>query len=529
VASGAPAALAPYEQLLRAGGPPAVEAALSDDLAALMYRHADRSEATTFDRVLSVTVDPVKARFSAWYEFFPRSCWDPTCTHGTLHECEQRLPRIAEMGFDVLYLPPIHPIGTTKRKGKNNSVVAQPGDVGSPWAIGSELGGHKSVNPDLGTLEDFKHLVEAAATYGIDVAIDIAYQCSPDHPYVREHPEWFRMRPDGTIQYAENPPKKYEDIYPFDFETPAWRELWDELRSIVQFWVDQGVKIFRVDNPHTKSLRFWEWMIGTVKEQHPEVIFLAEAFTRPKLMYHLAKAGFTQSYNYFAWRNTRYELTEYLTELTRTEVREYFRPNLWPNTPDILTEILQVGGRPAFISRLVLAATLGASYGLYGPAYELCVNAPMAPGKEEYLNSEKYEIKHWEVDRPDSLAPLMARINAIRRENPALQTNDGLSFHDTGNDVLIAYSKVTPDLSNAILMVVNLDPVHVQSGMIEVPLDSFGLDPGHPYEVDDLLTGSRYVWNGPRNYVELNPHELPAHILRIARNVRREQDYDYYL
>jgi starch synthase (maltosyl-transferring) len=433
------------------------------------------------------------------------------------------------MGFDVVYLPPIHPIGTTKRKGKNNSVVSEPGDVGSPWAIGSELGGHKSVNPDLGTLEDFKHFVAAAGSFGIDVAIDIAFQCSPDHPYVREHPEWFRMRPDGTIQYAENPPKKYEDIYPFDFETPAWRELWEELRSIVLYWIEQGVKIFRVDNPHTKSLRFWEWMIGTVKEKHPEVIFLSEAFPRPKVMYYLAKAGFTQSYNYFAWRNTRHELTEYFTELTRTEVKEYFRPNFWPNTPDILTEILQVGGRPAFISRLVLAATLGASYGLYGPAYELCENVPMAPGKEEYLNSEKYEIKHWDINRPDSLAPLMASINRIRRENPALQTNDGLTFHGTGNDLLIAYSKVTPDQSNALLVVVNLDPAHVQSGMVDLPLDALGLDPGHPFEVDDLLTGSRYVWNGPRNYVELDPQVLPAHILRIARNVRREQDYDYYV
>jgi starch synthase (maltosyl-transferring) len=380
--SGAPAALAAYEQMLRAGGPAAIEAALSEELAALMYRHADRSDATTYDPVLRVTVDPVKARFSAWYEFFPRSCWEPSCTHGTFRDCEERLPRIAEMGFDVVYLPPIHPIGTTKRKGKNNSVVASPEDVGSPWAIGSELGGHKAVNPDLGTLEDFKRFVAAARAYDIDVALDIAFQCSPDHPSVREHPEWFRMRPDGTIQYAENPPKKYEDIYPFDFETPAWRELWDELRSIVLYWIEQGVKIFRVDNPHTKSLRFWEWMIGTIKEQYPEVIFLSEAFTRPKVMYYLARAGFTQSYNYFPWRNTRYELTEYFTELTRTEVKEFFRPNLWPNTPDILTEALQVGGRPAFISRLVLAATLGASYGLYGPAYELCVNQPTARAKK---------------------------------------------------------------------------------------------------------------------------------------------------
>ncbi len=369
----------------------------------------------------------------------------------------------------------------------------------------------------------------AREQYGIEVALDIAYQCSPDHPYVKEHPEWFRKRPDGTIQYAENPPKKYEDIYPFDFETEHWRELWEELRSVVLFWIEQGVRIFRVDNPHTKPFRFWEWLISTVKEQYPDVIFLSEAFTRPKVMYHLAKLGFTQSYNYFPWRNTRWELTEYLTELTTTEVKEYFRPNLWPNTPDILTEYLQLGGRPAFITRFVLAATLGASYGIYGPAFELCVNTPIAPGKEEYLDSEKYEIKVWNVNSPDSLAPLIARVNHIRRENPALQTNHGLRFHPTSNEQLIAYSKSTEDLSNVMLMVVNLDPHHTQSGWVELPLQDLGIDPHQPYEVHDLLTDARYFWSGTHNYVELNPHALPAHLFSLRRRVRTEQDYDYYM
>jgi starch synthase (maltosyl-transferring) len=370
--------------------------------------------------------------------------------------------------------------------------------------------------------------VRKARELGIDVALDIAFQCSPDHPYVREHPEWFRKRPDGTIQYAENPPKKYEDIYPFDFGTPQWREMWAELKSIVDYWIEQGIRIFRVDNPHTKNLRFWQWLIGAIKEEHPDAIFLAEAFTRPKVMYNLAKAGFTQSYNYFAWRNTRYELTEYFTELTKTEVREFFRPNLWPNTPDILTEVLQVGGRPAFMSRFVLAATLGASYGMYGPAYELCVNVPIAPGKEEYLNSEKYEIKHWDISAPVSIAPLIRKVNQIRKQNPALQSNESVTFYPTNNDRLIAYSKATEDLGNVILTVVNLDPNFTQTGMVELPLEELGIDPQQPYQVHDLLTDSRYMWSGTKNFVELNPKLLPAHIFSLRRRVLTEQDFDYY-
>ena len=518
-----------FLETIRAGGTVGVMAALSEELAGLMYRFADRDSGTTYDRVLGVTVDPIRARYSAWYEFFPRSCWEEDCTHGTFAHCEQRLPYIAGLGFDVIYLPPIHPIGNTKRKGKNNNVVAQPGEVGSPWAIGSEEGGHKEINPLLGTLDDFKRFLQKANGYGIEIALDIAFQCSPDHPYVKEHPEWFKKRPDGTIQYAENPPKKYEDIYPFDFETPQWRELWAELRSVIEYWVRQGVKIFRVDNPHTKSLRFWDWCINSLKEEYPELIFLAEAFTRPKVMYFLAKIGFTQSYNYFPWRNTRHELTEYLTELTTTDVKEFFRPNLWPNTPDILPEILQVGGRPAFISRFVLAATLGASYGIYGPAYELAVNTPMAPGKEEYLDSEKYEIKRWHVNDPDSLAPLISRVNQIRRENPALHSNEHLRFHPTSNDRLIAYTKSNDTMSNLLLMVVNIDPAWTQSGQVEMPLEELGIDPQHPFEVHELLTDTRYLWSGRRNYVELNPHTVPAQIFRLRRHVRTEQDFDYYL
>jgi starch synthase (maltosyl-transferring) len=517
-----------YLEALRSGGNQGVQAALSNELAGLMYRYSERDSSTTYSKELGIVVDRERARFSSWYEFFPRSCWGEPCEHGTFKDCEARLEYVASLGFDVIYLPPIHPIGRVNRKGKNNNVVSQPGEVGSPWAIGAEEGGHKAIHPDLGTLEDFRHFLARAAEYGIEIAMDIAFQCAPDHPYVREHPEWFRMRPDGTIQYAENPPKKYEDIYPFDFETPHWQEMWDELKSVVEYWIEQGVKIFRVDNPHTKSLSFWEWLINGVKREHPETIFLAEAFTRPKVMYYLAKSGFTQSYNYFAWRNTRHELTEYFTELTRTEVKEFFYPNVWPNTPDILTEHLQVGGRPAFMSRVVLAATLAASYGIYGPAYELGENVPMAHGKEEYLNSEKYEIKHWDVNRPDSLKELIARLNRIRRENPALHSNEGLRFHTTSNEMLIAYSKATEDLGNVILTIVNIDPNYIQSGAVELPLEELALDPHQPYQVHDLLTGGRFIWSGRHNYVEINPHAIPAHVFSLRYRMRTEQDFDYY-
>jgi starch synthase (maltosyl-transferring) len=518
-----------FAEAMRAGGADGARQALSAELAALMYRHAERLVATKYEKELTVVVDRQRARFGAWYELFPRSASSSPGQHGTFKDVEARLPYIASMGFDVLYLPPIHPIGRSFRKGRNNSTDPTPDDPGSPWAIGSAEGGHKAIHPQLGTLEDFRHLVESAAEYGIELALDIAFQCSPDHPYVTEHPEWFRRRPDGTIQYAENPPKKYQDIYPFDFETEHWRELWDELKSIVQFWADQGVRIFRVDNPHTKPFAFWEWLITEIKRDCPEAVFLAEAFTRPKVMYRLAKVGFTQSYNYFPWRNTRQELTQYLTELTRTQVREFFAANLWPNTPDILPEYLQYGGRPAFLTRLILAATLGPSYGIYGPPYELCENRPLAPDREEYLDSEKFEVRYWDVDRPDSLRQLISRVNQARRENTAFQSNHNLRFHAADNEQIIAYSKSNADESNQVLVVVNLDPHHKQSGFIDLPLDELGIDARQPYQAHDLLTDARYLWQGTHNYVELNPETVPAHIFVIRRRVRTEHDFDYYL
>jgi starch synthase (maltosyl-transferring) len=415
------------------------------------------------------------------------------------------------------------------RKGKNNATVATSDDPGSPWAIGSAAGGHMAIHPQLGTLDDFRNLVIKAQEYGIEIALDIAFQCAPDHPYVQKHPEWFRQRPDGTVQYAENPPKKYEDIYPFDFDTAHWRALWEELKRVVCFWIEQGVRIFRVDNPHTKPLRFWEWFINEIKASHPEIIFLSEAFTRPKVQYNLAKRGFTQSYTYFAWRHTKEEITRYFTELTQTDVREYFRPHLWPNTPDILTEYLQHGGRPAFLIRLVLAATLGASYGIYGPAFELCEHQPRSEGSEEYLDSEKYEIRSWDLEQPQSLKDFIARVNRIRRENPALQSNQGLHFHTVDNPELLCYSKSTADRSNVVLVVVNLSPYYMHSGWVELQFDTLGLDPTQPVQMHDELSAARYIWHGTRHYVELHPQMVPAHIFRLRRHIRTEQDFEYYL
>ena len=525
------AALRSAARKLRATGPRsatgAIKAALSPELRALVARHPDRSAASRYQAELEVAVDPALARFSSWYEMFPRST-GAEGRHGTFKTAEERLPYVAGMGFNVLYLAPIHPIGRTYRKGRNNVVQAEPGDVGSPWAIGSELGGHKSVNPDLGTLEDFRHLVAAARAAGIEIALDIAFQCSPDHPYVREHPEWFRHRPDGTIQYAENPPKKYQDIYPFDFETPAWPELWEELLSIFLFWAEQGVRVFRVDNPHTKPFSFWEWLLPELKRRHPDALTLAEAFTRPKVMHRLAKVGFSQSYTYFAWRNQKAELREYFTELTTHPVRDFFRPNLWPNTPDILTDFLQHGGRPAFMARLVLAATLGASYGIYGPAFEHCESLAIAPGKEEYYNSEKYQLREWRLTRPDSLHDFISRVNAIRRDNPALQTDRGLRFIEVDNDNLIAYSKVDEDGSNLLLMVVNLDPYHTRAGMVDVPIHRWGIAPDQQFQVHDLIADARYSWRNWKNYVELNPFVQPAHVFRVQHRIRDETDFDQW-
>lgn len=503
--------------------------ALSGELLTVMARYPDWGLASRYERELIVHVDRRKARFSTWYEFFPRSTAPQAGRHGTFQDAKERLAYVAAMGFDVVYLPPIHPVGHQFRKGKNNSPVAEAQDVGSPWAIGDATGGHTAIHPQLGTLEDFRSFYAAARGLGLEVALDIAFQCTPDHPWVREHPEWFRKRPDGTIQYAENPPKKYQDIYPLDFETPDWRGLWTALKGVLEFWIEQGVGIFRVDNPHTKAFGFWEWAIGSIKEKHPDVIFLAEAFTRPHVMYRLAKLGFTQSYTYFTWRNTKQEITNYFSEVIETPVREYFRASLWPNTPDILPEVLQVGGRPAFMVRLLLAATLGASYGIYGPAFELIDNAPREQGSEEYLNSEKYELKHWNLDSPSSLKNFITRVNQIRHENPALQNDDSLVFHETDNSSLICYSKRSEDRLNIVIVVVNLDWAHTQSGWVTLDLKALGLETNRSFEAEDLLSGGRFLWQGSREFVELVPLSLPGHILKVRQWVRTERDFDYYL
>jgi starch synthase (maltosyl-transferring) len=466
-------------------------------------------------------VDRERARFSSWYEVFPRSTSPEPGRPGTFRDLEVRLAHIAGMGFDVVYLPPIHPIGRTHRKGRNNDPAGGPEDVGSPWAIGSEEGGHQAIHPALGTAGDFRAVVARARELGMEIALDLAFQCSPDHPYVTEHPEWFRARPDGTIQYAENPPKKYEDIYPFDFETPAWRELWEELASVVFHWIGEGVRIFRVDNPHTKPFRFWKWLIARVRREHPDVIFLSEAFTRPKVMVQLAKVGFTQSYTYFTWREGREEFEEYLTELTRTGVADFFRPNFWTNTPDILPGHLQEGGRPMYLARLVLAATLTASYGMYGPAFELMESTPREKGSEEYLDSEKYEVRCWDLDREGNLREEITAINRIRRENPALQWNDTLAFHRSDNGKLLVYSKTRGE--NRILVVVNLETAYPHSGWLDLDLKALGLEKIDAFEVHDLLTGERFVWRGARNFVELDPKVRSAHVFRVGKVLPAEE------
>ena len=478
----------------------------------LVRRYPDPETLVTSDP-LPVQADRRRARFSSWYELFPRSASPVPGRHGTLRDVEARLDYVSRLGFDVLYLPPVHPIGRTNRKGRDGAREAGPHDPGSPWAIGAEEGGHTAVHPELGTIDDLAHLVDAAAERGIEVALDLAFQCSPDHPWVKEHPEWFRTLPDGTISYAENPPKRYEDIYPIDFTTADWRALWAELLGVVRFWVAHGVRIFRVDNPHTKPLRFWEWLIAQVQAEEPDVLFLSEAFTRPAVMYHLAKAGFSQSYTYFAWRNAKWELEQYLTELHHGEVADFFRPNLWPNTPDILTEALQRGGRGAFLGRLVLAATMASSYGVYGPAFELQEHEARQPGSEEYLRSEKYEIRHWDLEARQSLADVVARVNAVRRENPALQHDRNLRFHGADNDALVVYSRVWG--TNRLVMVVNLDPHYRQAGWIQLDLGALGVPGDRPYVVHDLLTDARYHWEGGRNFVMLDPDAVPAHVLRI--------------
>lgn len=506
-----------------------IDGAMNPDLTDLMMLYPIRKNPTKYDKILEIEVDRKTAEFSSWYELFPRSAALDGKTHGTFKDVVKLLPYISGMGFDVLYLPPIHPIGTTKRKGKNNALKAGKGDPGSPWAIGNKEGGHKAIHPELGTLDDFKDLVVQAKKQNIEIALDIAFQCSPDHPYVKDHPEWFKKRPDGSIQYAENPPKKYEDIFPFDFECDDWQALWEELKSIFEYWIEQGVTIFRVDNPHTKPFRFWEYVISEIKREHREVIFLAEAFTRPKVMDQLGKLGFSQSYTYFSWRNSSWELKQYLYELTKTGRKYFFRPNFWPNTPDILTELLQSGGRPAFLIRHALAATLSSNYGIYGPAFELVENSAREFGSEEYLDSEKYQLRKWNLKEAYSLKDYISRINNIRSENSALQSMENLIFHHTDNEQLIAFSKQSADRGNLILVVINLDPYHTHSGWLDLSLDKLGIDWNESFQVFDLLSDSWYIWNGARNYVELNPHISPAHIFKVRKKVRTEEDFDYYL
>ena len=497
--------------------------------AALAQRYPDTGLAFTHPQIHPIVVERERARFSAWYEFFPRSASSNPDRHGTFADCEAWLPYVKRMGFDVLYFPPIHPIGRARRKGRNNTLDPAPGDVGSPWAIGSTEGGHEAILPELGTLADFKRLVQRAAELDIDIALDIAFQCAPDHPWVSEHPQWFRKRADGSIQYAENPPKKYQDIYPFDFESADWRAMWLALAGVFEYWIGQGVRVFRVDNPHTKAYPFWEWVIARLRAQQPDVLLLSEAFTRPRVMHRLAKLGFSQSYTYFTWRNTKQELTAYFTELSQGPGREYFRPNAWPNTPDILPAALQYGGRPVFMARVAMAATLCANYGIYGPAFELLEARALRAGGEEYLDSEKFERRVWELERAESLADFIAVLNRARHANPALQSDAGLRFLPIDNEQLLAYAKTSADGDNTVVCVVNLDPHHTQSGWIEIDPAVFGLQPGQAYQLHDLISGAHYLWHGARNYVSLDPQRTPVHVMELRARMKRENDFDYFL
>lgn len=499
--------------------------ATNDVVVRAMSEAPDLENATREERIFSITVDPPLARFSAWYEFFPRST-GAEGRHGTFADAEKRLAYVADMGFDIVYLPPIHPIGDAFRKGPNNTLVAGPGDPGSPWAIGAKEGGHTAVHPLLGSAADFRHFVKAAKEKNLSVALDVAFQVSPDHPWVKEHPNWFVQRPDGTIQHAENPPKKYQDVYPFDFESTDWESLWRHLHGVFEHWIGEGVEVFRVDNPHTKSLRFWEWCIGTIKEKHPEVLFLAEAFTRPKLMYALAKAGFSQSYTYFTWRHTKREFQEYLEELREPPVSDFYRPSFWPNTPDILPEHLQHGRRPTFLLRLWLAATLSSSFGIYGPTFELMEHVAR-PGSEDYLDSEKFQLRHWNLEHPDSLRDVIAHVNRVRRAHPALQRTDNIRFHATDDDALLAYSKRFGD--DVVLVVANLDPNHTRRGHVDLDLDALGVTPGETFQVHDLVSDVRQRWGSPKNYVELDPQLSPVDVFVVRRRARTEHDFEYFL
>ena len=503
------------EQIGRGANSAIYSTARSGELEVLMATYPDRADAAQYEPAPRVVVDRTAALFGAWYEFFPRSAEGRGDRGSTFRDCLPRVDDARGMGFDVIYFPPIHPIGHTKRKGRNNAITSEPGDPGVPWAIGSETGGHKAIEPALGTLQDFDWLQKEVRKRGMEIALDFAINCSPDHPYVKEHPDWFYKRPDGTIKYAENPPKKYEDIYPLNFRCENWRELWAEMKSVVLFWAEHGVRIFRVDNPHTKPVAFWEYLIGGVREKYPDAIFLSEAFTRPKMMKALARVGFNQSYTYFTWRNSKQELMEYFTELTQTEMSEYFRPNLWPNTPDILPFLLQEGGRPAFMIRVLMAATLSPLYGIYS-GYELCESKAL-PGREEYLDSEKYQFKERDWNAPGNIKHWITRINKIRRENRALQMYTNLRFYRADNDAILCYGKMTPARDNIILVVVNLDPFRKQNSFVHVPIEEFGQMESNEYQVHDLLSDARYIWRGGQNYVELDPEIQPAHVFLVRR------------
>jgi starch synthase (maltosyl-transferring) len=491
----------------------AIEYVLSDDFKDLVHRYPLIMHEARYPKVFQVYVEHKKANYSTWYELFPRSA-SLDGKHGTFKDVVRLLPRVASMGFDVLYLPPIHPIGKVNRKGKNNNVKAEPGEPGSPWAIGSDEGGHKAVHAELGTLDDYKRLIVEAKSQGIDIALDIAFQCAPDHPYVKEHPQWFRQRPDGTIQYAENPPKKYQDIYPFNFETEDWQALWNELKSVITFWIDQGVRIFRVDNPHTKPIPFWEWAIAEVNKEYDDIIFLSEAFTKPKVMASLAKIGYTQGYTYFTWRINKQEITEYMNELVNGPSRNYFRPNFWPNTPDILPFHLQHQGENIFIIRYALAATLSSNYGMYGPVYEFGENIPMQ-GKEEYYNSEKYEVKKYDWKKTNRMTDIITMVNKTRKTHEALQSTWNLHFCHIENPNLIAYLKVTDDLSDIVLVVVTLDPHNRQQGYVQLPKWKLKLGDKINLKLHDVMTDEHYTWTQEWNYVEIDPYKMPFHLFTI--------------
>lgn len=492
----------------------AMEVVMGAEFATVVHEHPLIEHVSELGQNHQIVVEHKKANFSSWYELFPRSSALED-RHGTFKDCIKLLPRVKAMGFDVLYFPPIHPIGKINRKGKNNNVKSNPGEPGSPWAIGSDEGGHKAILSDLGTLDDYKKLIAEAKKLDIDIALDLAFQCAPDHPYVKEHPEWFKQRPDGSIQYAENPPKKYQDIYPFNFETDNWKELWEELKSVILYWIDQGVTIFRVDNPHTKPLPFWQWAIAEVQTTHPDIIFLSEAFTRPKIMASLAKVGFTQSYTYFTWRVNKQEIIDYMNELVFGPSRNYFRPNFWPNTPDILPWHLQHQGENIFILRYALAATLSSNYGIYGPPYEFYENAPV-DGKEEYYNSEKYEVKRYDWKRTNRMTDIITLVNAARHANPALQSTWNLQFCAIENPNLLAYVKATDDLDNIILVVANLDPNNTHSGYVQLPKERLGLGDKINVKLHDLITDEHYTWTQEWSFVEVNPFKMPFHLFKVS-------------